>query len=87
MNCVNIEQMVNSFAARDTGINDPNFLWILLIQLIGAALIFIIGSLGIYMLLGRLRPKTNRTSKVILTLIFAIILVCGAGIISEQFDK
>ncbi len=69
------------------GIHDPNFFWILLLQFIGGMLIFIIGSFGIYKLLDRLRPKTNRALKIILTLVIAVILVCATGLLSDQFDN
>ncbi len=78
--------MIHTFGTSHSDILDPNFLWVLLFQLIGVSLVFIFGSLGIYKVLGKLRPKTNIALKITFTLIITIILMCAVGLISEQFD-
>ncbi len=67
-------------------INDPNFLWILLGQVVlGLTRILIFGWF-IHKLILKLMPKSQLWKRFVIVIILLILFVSFAGIVSEYFD-
>lgn len=73
-------------AASDRGINDPNFLWILLGQTLFGIAVLITVAIGIQHLLKKRFPTMRLLVRLPISIIMTLLILILAGYVSQYFE-